>query len=74
MEDSAAVIWAFDLQFVCGLLQTEDYARAVTVPGHRDARAGEIDRRVAVRRSPLAAMMLVPSATAGFLARMLRER
>ena len=49
MEDSAAVIRAFDLQFVCGLFQTEDYARAVTVLGHRDARAGEIDRRVAVR-------------------------
>ena len=49
MEASASVIRAFDLQFVCGLLQTEDYARAVTVLGHRDARAGEIDRRVAVR-------------------------
>jgi hypothetical protein len=49
MEDSAAVIRAFDLQFVCGLFQTEDYARAVTVLGHRDARVGEIERRVAVR-------------------------
>jgi Domain of unknown function (DUF5753)/Helix-turn-helix domain len=49
MENSAAVIRAFDLQFVCGLFQTEDYARAVTVLGHRDARAVEIDRRVAVR-------------------------
>jgi Domain of unknown function (DUF5753)/Helix-turn-helix domain len=50
MEASAAMIRAFDLQFVCGLLQTEDYARAVTVLGHRDARIGEIERRVAVRR------------------------
>jgi Domain of unknown function (DUF5753)/Helix-turn-helix domain len=49
MEASAVMIRAFDLQFVCGLLQTEDYARAVTVLGHRDARIGEIDRRVAVR-------------------------
>jgi len=45
MEDSASVIRAFDLQFVCGLVQTEDYAGAVTVLGHRDARAGEIERR-----------------------------
>jgi Domain of unknown function (DUF5753)/Helix-turn-helix domain len=49
MENSASVIRAFDLQFVCGLFQTENYARAVTVLGHRDARAGEIERRVAVR-------------------------
>jgi Domain of unknown function (DUF5753)/Helix-turn-helix domain len=49
MENSASVIRAFDLQFACGLFQTEDYARAVTVLGHRDARAGEIERRVAVR-------------------------
>ena len=49
MEASAGMIRAFDLQFVCGLLQTEDYARAVTVLGHRDARIGEIERRVAVR-------------------------
>jgi hypothetical protein len=49
MEAAASVIRAFDLQFVCGLFQTEDYARAVTVLGHRDARAGEIERRVAVR-------------------------
>jgi hypothetical protein len=49
MENSASVIRAFDLQFVCGLFQTEGYARAVTVNGHRGARAMEIERRVAVR-------------------------
>jgi hypothetical protein len=49
MEHSASVIRVFDLQFVCGLFQTEEYARAVTVQGHRGARASEIDRRVAVR-------------------------
>jgi Domain of unknown function (DUF5753)/Helix-turn-helix domain len=49
MEHSASVIRAFDVQFVCGLFQTEDYARAVTVLGHRDARGPEIERRVAVR-------------------------
>jgi hypothetical protein len=41
VEDLASVIRAFDLQFACGLFQTEDYARAVTVLGHRDARAGD---------------------------------
>jgi Domain of unknown function (DUF5753)/Helix-turn-helix domain len=49
MEASASVIRSFDLQFVCGLFQTEDYARAVTVLGHREARGAEIERRVAVR-------------------------
>jgi hypothetical protein len=49
MENSASVIRAFDLQFVCGLFQTVDYARAVTVLGHRGARVVEIERRVAVR-------------------------
>lgn len=49
LEAAASVIRAFDLQFVNGLLQTRDYARAVTVLGHRDARAAEIDRRVDVR-------------------------
>jgi hypothetical protein len=42
MEDSASVTRSFDLQFVCGLLQTEDYARAVTVLGHRHARPGRL--------------------------------
>lgn len=49
MEAAASVIRAFDLQFVCGLFQTEEYAHAVTVRGHRGARAAEIERRVAVR-------------------------
>jgi hypothetical protein len=49
MENSASIIRSFDLQFVCGLFQTEDYARAVTVLGHRGARVMEIERRVAVR-------------------------
>jgi transcriptional regulator with XRE-family HTH domain len=49
LESSAAVIRTFELQFVPGLLQTEDYARAVTVLGHKAAPASEIDRRVALR-------------------------
>ena len=50
LESSAAVIRTFELQFVPGLLQTEDYARAVTALGHRSAPADEIDRRVALRK------------------------
>jgi hypothetical protein len=49
MENSASVIRAFDLQLVCDLHQTEDYARAVTVLGHRGARVMGIERRAAVR-------------------------
>jgi transcriptional regulator with XRE-family HTH domain len=49
LESSAAVIRTFELQFVPGLLQTEDYARAVTALGHRSAPADEINRRVALR-------------------------
>ena len=47
LEMAASVIRAFELQFVHGLFQTEDYARAVTLLGHTSAPADEIDRRVA---------------------------
>lgn len=49
LEAAATVIRAFDCQFVNGLFQTEAYARAVTVLGHRAAGGSEIMRRVAVR-------------------------
>ncbi len=49
LEASASVIRSFELQFVHGLFQTEDYARAVTVLGHKSAPADEIDRRVSLR-------------------------
>lgn len=49
MEGAAGVIRAFDLQFVHGLFQTEAYARAVTLLGHKSAPAGEVDRRVGLR-------------------------
>lgn len=49
LEASAQRIRTFDLQFVHGLLQTEAYARAVTMIGLRRAAASEIDRRVSVR-------------------------
>src|SRR6201989_570652 len=45
LETAASVIRSFELQFVHGLFQTEDYARAVTMLGHTSAPAQEIDRR-----------------------------
>jgi transcriptional regulator with XRE-family HTH domain len=50
LESAAVSIRSFEIQFVPGLFQTEDYARAVTRLGHRSAPADEIDRRVALRR------------------------
>src|SRR5215470_5024091 len=49
LETAASVIRTFELQFVYGLFQTEDYARAVTMLGHTTAPAEEIDRRVSLR-------------------------
>jgi Domain of unknown function (DUF5753)/Helix-turn-helix domain len=50
LEMAASIIRTFELQFVHGLFQTEDYARAVTRLGYASAPADEIDRRVSVRR------------------------
>ncbi|MBC6459053.1 helix-turn-helix domain-containing protein [Actinomadura sp. HBU206391] len=49
LEQAASRIRTYEVQFVPGLLQTEDYARAVTLLGHPDASPQEIERRVAVR-------------------------
>ncbi|GAA2072687.1 helix-turn-helix domain-containing protein [Actinomadura alba] len=49
LEEAAARIRTYEVQFVPGLLQTEDYARAVTVLGHPDASQTEIEQRVALR-------------------------
>ncbi len=49
LEEAAAIIRSFELQFVHGLFQTEAYARAVTLLGHQAAPADEIDRRVSLR-------------------------
>jgi len=50
LESAAAAIRSFEMQFVPGLFQTEDYARAVTRLGHQAAPADEIERRVGLRR------------------------
>jgi hypothetical protein len=47
LEQSASVIRTYEVQFVPGLLQTADYARAVTSLGYENAE--EIDRRVELR-------------------------
>ena len=49
LEAAAATIRSFEVQFVHGLFQTEDYARAVTSRGRKSAPADEIERRVALR-------------------------
>jgi len=49
LEAAASLIRTFELQFVHGLFQTEGYARAVTLLGHRAAPEAEIDRRVSLR-------------------------
>jgi len=49
LESAAVAIRSFEAQFVPGLFQTEDYARAVTRLGHQTASAKEIERRVGLR-------------------------
>ncbi|WP_016816136.1 helix-turn-helix domain-containing protein [Salinispora arenicola] len=49
LEAAAALIRTYELQFVPGLLQTQEYARAVVLLGHSRALPAEIDRRVALR-------------------------
>lgn len=49
LEESANRIQSFELLYVPGLLQTEDYARAVATGGRHWARTAETDRRVRLR-------------------------
>ncbi|WUI08837.1 helix-turn-helix domain-containing protein [Micromonospora sp. NBC_00421] len=49
LEAAAALIRSYEVQFVPGLLQTPDYARAVVLLGHRGAAVEEVDRRVELR-------------------------
>ena len=49
LEEAASTVRAYEVQFVPGLLQTEAYARAVTMLGYADAPAEEIERRVRLR-------------------------
>lgn len=49
LEAAAALIRTYEVQFIPGLLQTSDYARAVILLGHGGAGTEEIQRRVALR-------------------------
>ncbi|MQA88270.1 MAG: helix-turn-helix domain-containing protein [Streptosporangiales bacterium] len=51
MEEAASRIRTYEVQFVPGLLQTEDYARAVMGPERLGISEDEIEKRVAVRMS-----------------------
>ncbi|MFI5493448.1 helix-turn-helix domain-containing protein [Actinoplanes sp. NPDC051859] len=50
LEAAASLIRTYEIQFVPGLLQTPEYARAVIMLGHAGATPAEIDRRVELRR------------------------
>ncbi|GAA4594598.1 transcriptional regulator with XRE-family HTH domain [Actinoplanes octamycinicus] len=50
LEAAATLIRTYEIQFVPGLLQTPEYARAVIMLGHAGASSDEIDKRVEVRR------------------------
>jgi transcriptional regulator with XRE-family HTH domain len=49
LEEAASMIRAYEVQFIHGLLQTEDYARAVVLIANSHAPAGEVERRVSIR-------------------------
>ena len=49
LEEAAVSIRCYEIQFVPGLLQTADYARAVAMLGHPAGPAEEINRRVSLR-------------------------
>jgi transcriptional regulator with XRE-family HTH domain len=51
LEESASLIRAYEPQVVPGLLQTEDYIRALTIANFPSADTDEIERRVALRRA-----------------------
>jgi transcriptional regulator with XRE-family HTH domain len=51
LEQATSLIRTYELQFVPGLFQTREYARAVTVLGNRAAPAEDIERRVSLRMS-----------------------
>jgi hypothetical protein len=49
LEEAAARIQSWELQFIPGLIQTEEYARAVVEHGHPRAGADSVDRMVELR-------------------------
>lgn len=61
LEGAASVIRTYEVQFVPGLLQTPDYARAIITAGSPDASAAEIDRRISLRRARQAVLTREPN-------------
>lgn len=49
LEEAASVIRTYEVQFIPGLLQTEEYARAVVRLGHPRSSPRDIERRVDLR-------------------------
>lgn len=49
LEESASRIQTYELQFVPGLMQTEDYARAIASRGRPESASDEAERRVTLR-------------------------
>jgi transcriptional regulator with XRE-family HTH domain len=49
LEEAASLIRTYEVQFIPGLLQTEDYARAVTLAGRPDLPNEEVERKVKLR-------------------------
>jgi hypothetical protein len=49
LEAAAVLIRTYEVQFIPGLLQTPEYAKAVILLGHGSAPPAEVERRVAVR-------------------------
>jgi transcriptional regulator with XRE-family HTH domain len=49
LEQAAELIRTYEIQYVPGILQTEDYARAMIRLGHDTAGSEEIDRRTKLR-------------------------
>ncbi|MDD7937499.1 helix-turn-helix transcriptional regulator [Actinomycetospora lutea] len=49
LETSASRVQTYELMFVPGLLQTEDYARAIITSGHPDRATADDERRLTVR-------------------------
>jgi transcriptional regulator with XRE-family HTH domain len=49
LEAAASMIRSYEVQFVPGLLQTEEYAHAVVLLGHAGAAPEDVERRVQLR-------------------------
>ncbi|HWO63589.1 MAG TPA: helix-turn-helix transcriptional regulator [Umezawaea sp.] len=49
LEEAATRILTYELQFLPGLMQTEDYARAIASHGRPDSAGQDVERRVGLR-------------------------